>query len=82
MIYELVGEAGQVSDAEMACVTHYALAFQSYLNRDWQSAGHGFDAVLDLKPQDTPARLMRDRCRDYLVEPPGDDWKGVFRRPE
>jgi adenylate cyclase len=82
LIYELVGETSAVQEATVAWTNRYAEALEQYLKRDWGSAGNGFNAVLELKPHDTAARLMRDRCQDYLATPPGDDWDGVFHAPK
>ncbi|GJQ58363.1 MAG: adenylate/guanylate cyclase domain-containing protein [Candidatus Scalindua sp.] len=79
LIYELVGEKCAVPEAVIAWTIRYAEALDHYLNRDWRSACDGFNAVLDMKPNDTPSGLMLKRCEKYLVTPPGDDWDGVFR---
>jgi adenylate cyclase len=82
LIYELMGETGTFPEADMTWVASYAGAFQKYLDRDWKSACNGFNAILELKPQDTPARLMRDRCQSCLAAPPPEDWDGVLREPK
>jgi adenylate cyclase len=52
-------------------------AFEHYRNQRWDEAL----ALLATAPPeaDGPARVLAERCRHYLGDPPGPDWDGVFR---
>jgi len=72
-IYELLGTKDGAS-APDATITDYEEAFAYYLSRDFTSAIN----LLEKHVSDAPCAVLIERCRDYLREPPGDDWKGIF----
>lgn len=37
-----------------------------------------FAEALRIDSQDGPAKVYLDRCRQYIQEPPSEDWDGVF----
>ena len=55
----------------------FANGLQLYRNRDWERAGTAFGSVLELRPDDSPAQLYRQRCRHFAENPPKDDWDGA-----
>ena len=72
-IYELLG-TNYAASAQDAAIADYEAAFARYLSRDFASA---ID-LLEKHVSDGPCGVLIERCRDYLREPPGDDWKGIF----
>jgi adenylate cyclase len=56
----------------------YESAFDLYHKRDWDGAIARFSEALELAPQDRPTRIFLDRCRFYRMNPPSDDWNGVW----
>ena len=72
-IYELQAEKDAVSGRRAETVA-YEMAFERYLAGD-------FAAALEImKPHaaDPPSAVLSQRCRDYLREPPPQDWIGIF----
>ncbi len=82
MVYDLVGEIGNVTDAKKEWSKKYAEALDLYFSGNWSVALEGFEAVQTAKPDDEAARLMIERCRVYLENPPDKDWDGVFHAPK
>ncbi len=41
-------------------------------------ASERFAAVLAIDPNDGPAKVYLDRCDTYAIDPPDEDWDGVF----
>jgi len=56
----------------------YEGAFDLFQKRDWDGAIARFGEALELAPQDRPTRIFLDRCRFYRMNPPSDDWNGVW----
>lgn len=73
-IYELVGRVGQVSSEDVAKVGRYEAAFVDYQARRFAEAAEALAGCLG----DPPAVVLRDRCLDYLEEPPLEEWDGVY----
>lgn len=71
LIYEL-------RPAELGAVVEYERAFDLYSAADFGGAA----AILESLSQDEPARRLLARCRDYMANPPGPDWDGVYRSRE
>jgi adenylate cyclase len=75
-IYELldVAERGAVPPAWVAL---YNRGLAAYRSRNFSAATDFFQQVLDAKASDHPARMMLERCSQYLKSPPGDDWEAT-----
>jgi adenylate cyclase len=71
-VYELLGAAGE-PDVSRAVVGRYESALAAYQRRRFDEA-----ATL-LRPQleDMPSRVLLERCRAALEQPPPTDWDGV-----
>ena len=82
LIYELIGEARTVSDADRRFAEVYGEALDAYLDRKWDAAHKAFKAAAKLNPEDTATRIMLERCEAYRASPPPPDWDGVFRAPK
>ena len=78
-IYELLCE-GPVRDSILAeAMNEYAEGLAHYFERRWKEAIGRFGAVLLLKGEDGPARLMINRCEKFSLNPPAADWEGVTK---
>jgi adenylate cyclase len=75
-IYELldVAENGAVLPAWVAL---YERGLAAYRSRDFAGAASFFQKVLDARAADQPARMMLERCSQYLTSPPGEDWEAT-----
>jgi len=77
-VYEIVGEKGEVAEAELGRLGIFEQARESYRRRDWEKA-----AVLFGKLEDDPlAKLYVTRCRSLRQSPPPEDWDGLFELKE
>jgi len=41
-------------------------------------ASERFTAALAIDPNDGPSKVYLDRCDTYAIDPPDEDWDGVF----
>jgi adenylate cyclase len=77
--YELLGLRGTPETAAAEeFVRVYSEGLAAYFSRDWASSLAHFDRALQLRPDDGPARIHRERVRHYIQHPPAPDWDGVF----
>ena len=72
-IYELldVAENGAMLPGWVAL---YERGLAAYRSRDFAGAASFFEKVLDARAADQPARIMLERCSQYLKSLPGEDW--------
>jgi adenylate cyclase len=75
-IYELL-DIVQPGAAPPEWVALYERGLAAHRNRDFAGAASLFQQVLDARTSDQPARIMLERCREYLKSPPGEDWDGT-----
>ncbi|MEX2207266.1 MAG: adenylate/guanylate cyclase domain-containing protein [Myxococcota bacterium] len=77
-IFELVGLAGEVDARTLNVLAHYAEALAAYRARDWDASARALARLLQLAPDDAPARMLQARGSAYGADPPPSDWDGVF----
>jgi adenylate cyclase len=75
-IYEILGTA---DDREQwaPLLRGFDAGLAAYREQRWDDALFAFAAVLEKYPEDGPAQLYIERCRDMLAAPPEPDWDGV-----
>lgn len=78
-VYELLAAKGQLSEAQGQARDKYEAALEAYMARDFKDAEAQFEALIAEQPQDKAAKVLRQRCQNFLEAPPGEDWDGVFR---
>ncbi len=71
-IYELAGEKG-AGHPMTAAIAAYEEAFAAYIAREFARAIQ----ILEEQTGDEPSRVLCERCRGLLREPPPADWHGV-----
>lgn len=88
---EVVGRSEPVVPYELLCpygapeaaaleefIEVYSEGLDACFRREWTKSLARFDRALQIRPDDGPARIHRDRVRQYLKHPPPPDWDGVF----
>jgi len=82
-VFEVLGATdSNLSAREEAALGRYAEGLAAYRGRDWRAAIAHFDGVVELTPADAPARLLLERARRYVVQPPPADWDGAWSLSE
>ncbi|GHV91283.1 hypothetical protein AGMMS50268_17860 [Spirochaetia bacterium] len=81
-IYEVLELADKVTPElrEQTELFHGALSF--FEERDWNAAQRAFGKTLEKRPDDRPSLLYLERCRQYLLKAPDQDWDGVYNLSE
>ena len=80
-LYELVAARGtpegDAPDLEER-LEFFAQGRACYRERRWQDAQIVFEKLLERWPEDGPARMYLNRCKEYLVAGPEENWDGVY----
>jgi adenylate cyclase len=66
-----------LSEKENKAWTLHNTAMESYYRRDFDEAIGNFQNVQKIFPDDYASQLMIDRCRQFKVNPPPENWAGV-----
>jgi adenylate cyclase len=74
-IYELLGPVAELSTEKKYFAEQFASMFEKYLAKDFSGAL----AILEKMPaEDLSVTVYLDRCREYLKNPPAENWDGVY----
>jgi len=76
-IYELLAPVSEAGPYE-ALLTDYNKAMDCYRTRDWAEAAGKFGPIMSAHPYDGPTQVLLQRCLEFMVEPPPDDWDFVY----
>jgi adenylate cyclase len=78
-IYELIAKKGGLDPGQERICELFAEGLSLYRKQEWDEAVRRFQQVLELKPEDGPAKTFIRRCQSYKGNPPGPGWDGVYR---
>ena len=81
-VYEILGRTGEIDPTLTQAADLYAEGLAAYRGRKWDEAISSFEAGLGVRPGDGPCGIFIDRCRDYKVDPPPEDWDAVHSLDE
>jgi adenylate cyclase len=56
----------------------FGQGLEAYIARDFRGAAEQYKAALRLRPEDQPAAVLLERCREFLSAPPPEEWDGVY----
>ncbi len=78
-IYELMAQKGGLNPEQRRTCELFAEGLALYRNQNWEEAVRRFQQILELSPEDGPAKTFIHRCQTYKGNPPGPGWDGVYR---
>jgi adenylate cyclase len=78
-VYEVIAtwESGFPAETR-ELLAAYKAALELYRSRRFDEALDAFEALGRRFPDDGPTRLLTNRCREYLLQPPPESWNGVY----
>jgi class 3 adenylate cyclase/CHASE2 domain-containing sensor protein len=80
-IYELISEKGVAPQNLVESTGLYEEAFRLHLERKWDEAIKKFDLSMKAKgSKDKSAIMLIERCEDYKITPPPENWNGSYVR--
>jgi adenylate cyclase len=79
-IFELIAEKKKTgsNDRMDEVIKWFDEGYLKYHEKAWGAALASFTKALNIKPDDEVSKVYLERCQEYLIEPPPDDWDGVF----
>lgn len=77
-LFELLEEKGMADELTLEAIAIFHEALELFEKKEWGQAEKEFLKVLDILPDDGPAKTYIKRCRDFKKKPPKDSWDGVF----
>ncbi len=82
-VYELIGlKSDPLNDIQSQIIEHYQAGREHYLSRKFSKAVAEFAEVLELDNHNKAANIHITRCQHFLLNPPSDEWDGVWRMTE
>ena len=81
-VYELLARVADADVNAEAVAAFSAAALDAYLIRDFAGAAGAWQRVLDRRPGDRAATIMRERALAYEADPPPPEWTGVTTATE
>jgi adenylate cyclase len=80
-LYELIAARGTPESDTPDLEEHlefFAQGRACYRERRWQDAQIIFEKLLERWPDDGPARMYLNRCKEYSIAGPEENWDGVY----
>ncbi|MBK7863547.1 MAG: adenylate/guanylate cyclase domain-containing protein [Archangiaceae bacterium] len=77
VIYELVGEEGQVSAQKKQVLELYGKALELYRHKRFADSLKTLKEAYDLDKTDGPTKVLAGKCNQFMQHPPPADWDGV-----
>lgn len=81
-VFELLGRAGHVSQADMDYSTLFGRGVECFQRRDWLNAAQCFSECLKRRECDLAAAAYSEITIRYQFKPPPDDWLGAIELTE
>ena len=79
MVHEVIcRKSDGLSDSMRQVLDIYQKGLAAYKERRWQDGIDLFADSLKIEPDDGPSGVYLERCREYILNPPPDDWDGIF----
>ena len=78
-VYELIGltEKG-ISEKKNQAIQYFSQGMENYFSQNWEMAIKYFKQALETDHMDNPSKRYLRRCEQFLNNPPGDNWDGVY----
>ena len=78
-IYEVLAATREEIPFDLERYTeNFEAGFLCYKNQTWSDAVGFFKACIVFYPEDTVAPVFIARCEVFIINPPGEAWKGTF----
>ncbi|MCL2008239.1 MAG: ECF-type riboflavin transporter substrate-binding protein [Treponema sp.] len=81
-VYEILEIKADAPRPMLDLVQAFNEALELFEKRKWKEAEASFNKVLELKSDDGPALLYLERCREYILKEPDNDWDSIYNFTE
>ncbi len=77
-VYELLGLKESKEDVDKFNIyKNYIEGYKKYREREFEKAKILFEKSLDENPEDKLSKIYLERSKDFIINPPPNDWAGV-----
>jgi len=78
-VYEVLSRKSDgLAEKDKKVIEAYSQGIKYYKNMEWDKGIQSFEDALSLNHEDGPSKVYLERCKQYKINPPPDDWDGVF----
>ncbi|MEN8193364.1 MAG: adenylate/guanylate cyclase domain-containing protein [Bacteroidota bacterium] len=78
LVYELIGLKDDKDAIEIFnAYSEYIEGYNNYIKRNFEDAIINFRSSLKIIPNDPPSQLYLNRCEEFIMNPPLNDWEGI-----
>jgi adenylate cyclase len=77
-VYEVLDRKDAVTGDRAKLIETFNKGLEIYKSRKFKEALEVFESGLSISPMDGPTLTYIDRCKQFIEDPPGDDWDGVY----
>jgi len=82
--YELIDTKDQINKKSIELIENFEKGLDHYFNQEWKNALKYFQLSKQLENNfigrnTNPSEVFIKRCDHFLVDPPNDDWDGIWR---
>lgn len=79
LVHEIIGRRDDsIPESRLKCLGLYAEGLAAYKAREWDDGLRLFNQALAFDGDDSPSKVYIERCNEFKLNPPPDDWDGIF----
>ncbi len=79
LVHEVICRTGEeLPENRKKALELYARGLEAYKGRRWDEGISLFTDALAADPDDSPSRVYLERCNEFKINPPPEDWDGIF----
>ena len=79
LVHEIIARKNNgLSEKKQGVIDIYNQGLASYKKRRWDEGIELFNKALSIDSSDTPSSVYIERCKEFKLKPPPDDWDGIF----
>ena len=67
-----------ITKQKVDMLKYYNMGLAAYKQKKWDDAISAFGKAVEIDPDDGPSGLYLKRSNDYKINPPPENWDGVF----
>jgi adenylate cyclase len=81
-LYELIDKIAFTPKEKLEVLEIFNETIELFEEREYSKAKKSLQQILEIDPEDGPAKAYIARCDKFIASPPADKWDGVFNLTE
>jgi adenylate cyclase len=77
-MYEVIKKSAKATEQDKDLVAQYEDALKDYFAKNFSSAMHKVQSLLQTYPNDGPSKTLLERAQHFQTNPPPADWDGAW----